>query len=45
MIDANSDFASKSFGIKNIMVGINEALNQSNNDKEYYFTLNLKIQD
>ena len=45
-IDAHSDFASKSFGIRNIMIGLNEALNQPNsNDKNYYFTLNLKIQD
>lgn len=44
-IDANSDFASKSFGIKNIMTGLNEALSQVNDDKNYYFTLKLKLQD
>lgn len=46
-INPNSDFATQTFGINSIMNGLNNAFSQPNssNDKNYYFTLTLKLED
>lgn len=46
-INPNSVFATQTFGINSIMKGLNNAFSQPNssNDKNYYFTLTLKLED
>jgi len=46
-INPNSDFAIQTFGINSIMKGLDNAFSQPNstNDKNYYFTLTLKLED
>jgi hypothetical protein len=46
-INPNSDFAFQTFGINSIMNGLNNAFSQPNssNDKNFYFTLTLKLAD
>jgi hypothetical protein len=45
-INPNSDFSTQTFGFINMMKGINKAFVLPNaNDKNYYFTLTLKLED
>ena len=46
-INPNSVFATQTFGINSIMKGLDNAFNQPNSksDKNYYFTLVLKLED
>jgi hypothetical protein len=44
-INPSSDFANQTFGLSSFMKGMKGAFDQPNNDKNFHFTLTLKLQE